>query len=451
MGPSLGFLIACAVAGSAWAQQNAAILTPPLPPSVAAIVDGKAIPIEEFHDHLVAEYLPQPLGKEAFDQVIDEYVVDIEALRRAVTVSQQQLEARIAEMDRQVRTTQSHSLDEELSSKGIDAEDFRTLLKKSMAHEAMARQDFGLTGQEPLPTEKLKIWLQEKRGATAIVRDGLPPRVLALVEGRPITTADVGRALAKVLSQEQLRTALTELIGISLIERRATQHKLVVSEADYEREIETRDEILKRSNNVEGLSYATLLHAQGRTLEEVKASRRFKAEVALGKMSDLENGDDKLKAYFDQHEVEFMTRYSTTHRVSTIFLKAVEYKNQFQSRTFQQADEELAALKQRIAKGTPFRSLAHIYSEHPSVRNDGDLGFLGANSQGLAPLYQAVAAIEVGALAGPVRTSDGSHLLLLTEKRPPPGFAELRDEVRREVRKNYYRELFKDVKIERRY
>jgi parvulin-like peptidyl-prolyl isomerase len=422
-----------------------------LPPSVAAKVDGHTIPIEEFYDHLVAEYLPLDLGKQAFDQVIDEYTVDIEALKRAVTISPQQIEERVAEMDGQVRAAHGHSLQEELASKGVDPEDFRALLKKSMAHEVMARQDFHLGEKEPVPPEKLKVWLKEKRAALSIVRDGLPPRVLALVEGRPITTADVGRALIKVLGAEPLRNALTELIGISLIERRTQQTKLVVTPADCDAELAARDEILKRANSVEGLSYTTLLHAQGRTIEEVKASRRFKAEVALAKMSDLEHGDDDLKRYFDQHQAELIARYSTTHRVSTIFLKAVDRPNQFQMRTFKEAEDELSALKERVAKGTAFRSLAHIYSEHPSVRNEGDLGFLGPNSQGLEAVYKAVSSLAVGDVAGPVRTSDGCHLVMLTEKRPQLGFDELHDEVRREMRRDYYRDLFKDVKIERRY
>jgi parvulin-like peptidyl-prolyl isomerase len=443
--------VLCGVALARSARCNSTPEGPPLPPSIAATVDGQPLPIEEYYDHLVAEYLPLEIGKQAFDQVIDEYTVDIESLKRAVTVSNQQIEERLAEMDRQVRAAQQHSLAEELATKGVDPEDFRTLLKKSMAHEIMARQDFKLSDKEPVPPEKLKVWLKEKRASLAIVRDGLPPRVLALVEGKPITTTDVGRSLTKVLGAEPLKNALTELVGIYLIERRATQSKMKVTESDCDAELSARDEMLKRANTVEGLSYATLLHAQGRTIEEVKASRRFKAEVALAKMSDLQHGDDDLKRYFDEHQAEIVARYSTTHRVSTIFLKAVDRPNQFQIRTFKDAEDELNALKERIAKGTSFRSLAHIYSEHPSVRNEGDLGFLGASSQGLEAVYQAVASLAVGAVAGPVRTPEGCHLVMLTEKRPQLGFAELHEEVRREMRRDYYRDLFKNVKIERRY
>src|SRR5262245_1471586 len=130
--------VLCCVAIARSARCNSATEGPPLPPSIAATVDGQPLPIEEYYDHLVAAYLPLDIGKQAFDQVIDEYAVDIESLKRAVTVTPQQIEERIAEMDRQVRAAHQHSLEEELASKGVDPDDFRALLKKSMAHEIMA-------------------------------------------------------------------------------------------------------------------------------------------------------------------------------------------------------------------------------------------------------------------------------------------------------------------------
>ncbi|MFO0980756.1 MAG: peptidylprolyl isomerase [Planctomycetota bacterium] len=422
-----------------------------LPPGVAAMVDAAPVPIEEFQDHLVDRYLSEPIGKQAFEQVIDECVVDIEALRRAISVSAEQIERKVAELDGQVRAAQSHSLEQELADKGIDPDDFRALLKKSMAHEIMARQDFGLGASEMVPPEKLKLWLTEHKSHVAVVREGLPPRVLAMVEGKPITTTEVGRALSKVIDAGELRKALTELIGIRLIERRVAERKLELTAADLDREIESRDRLLKHNSSVEGVSYATLLHAQGRSVEELQRTRRFRAEVALGKMCDQANGEAELEAYWTEHQAEFTAVYATTHRIATIFLKAVEYQNQFQLRTFKDADQELGALKERIAAGTSFKSLAHIYSEHASRQNDGDLGFIGPSTKGMEPLYKAVAPLEVGAIAGPVHTGDGTHLVMLTDKRAPPGYEDLREEVRREVRQDYYRDLFKNVKIERRY
>lgn len=92
-----------------------------------------------------------------------------------------------------------------------------------------------------------------------------------------------------------------------------------------------------------------------------------------------------------------------------------------------ESEEEAQAVVDRALAGEVFADLAVELSTGPSGPGGGDLG-CSAPSQFVAEFADATLQAEVGVPFGPVRTSFGWHVILVTE-RTAPAFDELREEL----------------------
>ena len=80
-------------------------------------------------------------------------------------------------------------------------------------------------------------------------------------------------------------------------------------------------------------------------------------------------------------------------------------------------EDEARDLKARVDKGESFESLAKKYSEDPTGKNGGDLGWLMRGS--LEPAFEdALFALKAGETAGPVASPYGFHIIKRTGDRP---------------------------------
>lgn len=81
-----------------------------------------------------------------------------------------------------------------------------------------------------------------------------------------------------------------------------------------------------------------------------------------------------------------------------------------------ETEEEAMALLAELEGGADFAELAKEKSTGPSGPGGGSLGWFGKGAM-VAPFEEAVLAAEVGAVAGPVQTQFGWHVIKLNEKR----------------------------------
>ena len=73
-------------------------------------------------------------------------------------------------------------------------------------------------------------------------------------------------------------------------------------------------------------------------------------------------------------------------------------------------EEKCNELKQEIADGADFATVASAHSSCPSGRNGGDLGAFG-QGQMVPEFDQVVFNDEIGIVHGPIKTQFGYHLL----------------------------------------
>jgi len=102
--------------------------------------------------------------------------------------------------------------------------------------------------------------------------------------------------------------------------------------------------------------------------------------------------------------------------VSTILVAWRGAKNAPRGVTRTKADA-LARAKEilkRLAEGGNFASLAQTESDGSSATRGGDLGYFKKGE--MTPAFEkAVAACKVGAIAGPIETEHGYHIILRTQ------------------------------------
>lgn len=72
--------------------------------------------------------------------------------------------------------------------------------------------------------------------------------------------------------------------------------------------------------------------------------------------------------------------------------------------------EQATELKNLIAEGADFASVAQAHSKCPSKANGGDLGDFGPGMM-VKPFEDGVLALEVGGVSDPVQTQFGYHLI----------------------------------------
>lgn len=221
--------------------------------------------------------------------------------------------------------------------------------------------------------------------AAAIAED----KVVATINGKPITDADLAVAEAEIGSDmgtmpaEQKRMSLLEfLIDNQLFAEAAEAEKLGQGP-----EFETRLAYLKR-----------------RALRELYFDKVIKASV-----SDT----DARKLYDDQ-------------------VKLVKPEEEVSARHILVDSEDKAKeLKEKIKSGGDFIALAKESSKDPGSKDDGgNLGYFGHGQ--MVPEFEAVVfKLAKGDVSDPVKTQFGWHLIKIEDKRmkAPPAFEIVKDRI----------------------
>lgn len=97
-------------------------------------------------------------------------------------------------------------------------------------------------------------------------------------------------------------------------------------------------------------------------------------------------------------------------------------------------EEDAKAIAAEAQGGADFAELAKAKSEGPTKANGGDLGYFTADK--MVPEFStAAAALEIGAVSGPVKSQFGWHIIKLEDKRnkPAPTFEQVKAGVERMV------------------
>jgi len=263
----------------------------------------------------------------------------------------------------------------------------------------------------------------------------LVDRIVAVVEDEAIFASDVEVMVRQAMLQQGRKDltaeeqndlaqkVLTELINDKLVIAEAGRLNVTIPFEDVEKQVNKAiddnrqalggDEAFQRQLAQEGFTMESL-----KTLYREQVHNRMLVEKVLQMEMSKEHGpvdDDKLRRFYDEHRAEIPDRPAVAH-LRTIFIGFAT-----SPRAAATAKEKIDAVFKRVLAGESFADLARQYSDDPSGKNGGDLGFV--NPQDLRdPVFAATAqSLDVGDVSEPVLTSYGYHLIKVTEKKPDTG------------------------------
>ena len=236
-----------------------------------------------------------------------------------------------------------------------------------------------------------------------------PAAVVATVNGKPVTEADLALAEGELSRQfaqlpaEQRRAAALS----AAIEIRVLADKAVASGLDKDADFQRRVAFLRER----------ALH--GEMVEK---------EV-VGKITDAD-----LRASYDKSVAE-------APPVNEVHARHILVKTK----------EEAEAIVGQLDGGADFQKLANEHTTDPSGKTSGgDLGYFGPGQ--MVPEFEKAAfALAPGAYTKePVQTQFGWHVIKVEDKRvqPPPAFDQVKDQVRSAVIRDKYFALVKQLRAE---
>jgi peptidyl-prolyl cis-trans isomerase SurA len=268
--------------------------------------------------------------------------------------------------------------------------------------------------------------------------------IAALVNGEPITTYEVSKEkelLEKSLESrapldDAARNQLQKLAVDSLVNKKLISQK--IKELDVrvgDDEIRQAIDDVKKNNNLTQETLREALAARGITFDEYKNQIREQLErlrlISIEVRSKVQITEKETREFYDTNPDKF--KVEEAFRSRQIFFKlSPKAPEAERKRVFAQAEKVL-----REVKGSAdFGQLARKYSQDPSAKEGGDLGFLKKGD--LLPEFEnALLRLKQGEISGLISTTVGVHILKLEEYRP--GKRQTYEQAKQEIEDFMYR------------
>lgn len=251
-----------------------------------------------------------------------------------------------------------------------------------------------------------------------------PKKVIANINGEPVTQADLDQEIAALLNRmgaggvppamlEQYRArleprAFDQLVLKSQLRDYATKNNVVVSDQEVD------DEIKKISANFpDPEAFKAALAKQNMTIEsltgEIKKDFLLANAVKHYTSSLPQPTTPELEAYYKEHSKDFSHPESVS--ASHILIGATEGTDpQVKSASLAKAQ----ALRDQLRGGADFAELARTNSSCPSSQRGGDLGSF-ERGQMVPEFEDAAFKLKPGEISDVVETKFGYHIIKVSQ------------------------------------
>jgi peptidyl-prolyl cis-trans isomerase SurA len=247
-------------------------------------------------------------------------------------------------------------------------------------------------------------------------------RVVATVGGEIILLSEIEEQYSYMKSQRPEISAdtrcmiLDNLMLNSLLLNQSKRDSVLVTDEEVEQELTARvDQILGQMNN----DIAQFESYYGQTVAEVK--EQFREDLRNRKQTDKMRAKitegmtvtpSEVQAYFNSIPRDSLPYFNSEVEISEIIItpKANDLQKKITS-------DKLNDIKQRIANGESFATLAEKFSDDPmSARVGGDLGW--AKRGTFVPAFEAAAyRLEPNEISEVFESEFGFHIVQLLERR----------------------------------
>lgn len=209
-------------------------------------------------------------------------------------------------------------------------------------------------------------------------------KVVASVNGKDITQT----ALYDRLAAKYGGPMVSQMIDDALVDQAAKAAGVNVTAADVDADIQKIRESIGGDDKLQAA-----LAQYSYTLDELKAERATQMKLTRILSKDLKVEEADLKKYFDENQSRFDKREVKSRHILL------------------NTEEEAKAVREELATGADFATLAKAKSIDPTAQqNGGDLGF---NTQGkmVAEYDKVVFSMKKGEISAPFKTEFGWHVV----------------------------------------
>ncbi len=259
-------------------------------------------------------------------------------------------------------------------------------------------------------------------GASGAVLAQQEARIAAVVDGKAISVMDLVNRTRLVMfgaglspTEENMQRLMPQILNAMIDEVLQRQEAEAQNVTVRPQEVENALAGMEQRNNLPPGGLDGFLASRGidkSTLEsQVQASiawaklvdRRLRPQVVIG---DEEVDEALRRIEENQGRPQLL--------VSEIFLAADD------SAADGRVRESALRVAQQIRAGASFEALARALSQNATAAAGGDLGWL-TEGQLDEEVERVLATMQPGQVAGPIRTQDGYHIVLLRDRRLPGG------------------------------
>ena len=253
-------------------------------------------------------------------------------------------------------------------------------------------------------------------------------RVVAIVQDRALLQSDIEMEYRQTLMQlqktslpaDEEKTKRKEILDGLIAHLLMTVHaeKLGIEITDDKLDSEV-ERILEDNMRAIGGSdaFAMELQKAGMTLVQLKAQWRekIKANRLIERLKyqeglmDVNVTGDAIREYYKNHYNEFEKRPRTVSLAQIlVFMKAEKSAEEA-------AMAKINRIREMLEKGEDFEETAKSFSEGPSAKYGGSLGFIRLDDLDNPRFVDAVRKLTVGEMSSPVITEHGVHIIKLEE------------------------------------
>ncbi len=247
---------------------------------------------------------------------------------------------------------------------------------------------------------------------------------VATVNGKPISAEEFNRELenikmrfsssGQVLNKAQLMAlkarVLENLINRELLYQESMKKGIKVSKEEVEAKMK---EVRARFPTEE--QFKAALARAGMTEETLRL--QLERALAIDKYVKKEFGsrvkvtEEDAKKFYDEHPEQFAEPEQV--RASHILVKVPSGADKAQK---EKALKKIKKIQERAKKGEDFAKLAKEYSEGPSAKRGGDLGFFPRGRM-VKSFEDAAFGLKTGNISDIVETQFGYHIIKVTGKK----------------------------------
>jgi parvulin-like peptidyl-prolyl isomerase len=268
-------------------------------------------------------------------------------------------------------------------------------------------------------------------------------RVVAVVNDEVITLSEVDRMIGPFLQEGvKAEDRLERKEQLNRLRRQALDTLIDEKVMDYEikrvglkvtpRECETVIEDIKKQNKATQEDLERALAREGMTFEQYKTQvekRILRSKLVQYSVKVEPKASEKqLRDFYEQHA----ERYRTPETLRPAHILFGVPKDAPPEKV-QEVRKKCQEVLDRIRKGEDFGEMALLYSQDPSAKDRGDLGYFKKGE--LLPAFEKeLSRLRVGEVGGIIRTEFGFHLIKLLDRRggTPIPFEEAKARVQQE-------------------